>query len=256
MNLPPSPRQPAAFVPAELTARFEASGSKAGFRVERFGEIGGCALIALTKRAPGVRPRIYLSSGIHGDEPAPPLALLEMLEAGVFDQRANWFICPLLNPAGFPGGCRENGEGVDLNRDYRHLLTTEIRSHVAWLQRQPNFDVTFCLHEDWGTTGFYIYELNPDARPSLVDTMLQTVSAVCPLETAAVIDGREAAGPGIIRPIADPSLRELWPEAIYLLEHHARLSYTLETPSALPIAQRIRATRAAVEAAVRNFCNH
>lgn len=249
MSLTP-PSQPAAFVPVELVSRFEAAGPAAGFRVERFGNIDGCALLALTKRTAGPRPRVYLSAGIHGDEPAPPLALLEMLEGGVFDARANWFICPLLNPAGFPGGCRENAAGIDLNRDYRNLLTAEIRAHVNWLQRQPNFDVTICLHEDWGTTGFYLYELNPAARPSLVDTMLAAVAQVCPLESAAIIDGRESAAPGLIRPVSDPSLRDLWPEAIYLLEHHTKLSYTLESPSTLPLPQRICALRAAVEAAI------
>lgn len=248
-----APRQPAAFSPPELLARFEATAGTRGFRVERFGDIAGCPLLALTKRTPGVRPRIYLSAGIHGDEPAPPLALAEMLEAGVFDARATWFICPLLNPAGFPGGCRENADGVDLNRDYKHLLTVEIRAHVAWLRRQPNFDLALCLHEDWESLGFYLYELNATDRASLADPMIAAVTPVCPIENAAIIDGREANAPGIIRPVSDPLLREQWPEAIYLVQHHTKMSYTLESPSALPLARRIAALRAATETAIAGF---
>lgn len=252
---PPSrpPSQPAAFVPAELIKRFESAGARLGFRVERFGDVAGCPLIALTKRTPGPRPRVYLSAGIHGDEPAPPLALLEMLEAGWFDTRATWFLCPLLNPAGFPGSCRENADGVDLNRDYRHLLSAEIRAHVGWLRRQPNFDLAICLHEDWESTGFYLYELNPQNRPSLAKTMVAAVAPLCPIESAAIIDGRESAAPGIIRPLSDPLLRDQWPEAIYLLQHHTKLTYTLESPSALPLPQRIAAQRAAVEVALASF---
>jgi hypothetical protein len=48
-------------------------------------------------------------------------------------------------------------------------------------------------------------------------------------------------------------LRETWPEAIYLRAHHTTLSYTLETPSAFPLAQRIAALRAAVEAALASL---
>ncbi|HZP61719.1 MAG TPA: succinylglutamate desuccinylase, partial [Opitutaceae bacterium] len=59
-----------------LAAQFDALGGVAGFRVEKFGEVAGFPLFSLTKRTPGPRPRIYLSAGIHGDEPAPPLALL------------------------------------------------------------------------------------------------------------------------------------------------------------------------------------
>lgn len=212
--------------------------------------IGDCPLVALTKRTPGPRPRIYLSSGIHGDEPAPPLALLEMLEAGAFDTRANWLICPMLNPIGFIRATRETEGGIDLNRDYRHLVSAEIRSHIRWLQRQPNFDVALCLHEDWEATGFYLYELDRENRRTLAELMIEAVSRVCPIETAAVIDGRESHAPGIIRPIADPFLRDLWPESIYLRAHHTTLTYTLESPSALPMPQRIAALRAAVEAAL------
>ena len=233
-----------------LAARLEGAGRDAGFRVERFGEVAGHTLLALTKRTPGPRPRIYLSAGIHGDEPAPPLALLEMLEAGLFDSRAGWFICPLLNPLGFTRGTRENAENLDLNRDYKHLRSAEIQAHQRWLQRQPNFDLTLCVHEDWESTGFYLYELNPHQRGSLAEEIIAAVERVCPIETATVIDGREAAARGIIRPVSDPLLRDNWPEAIYLRAHHTTLSYTLESPSALPLPQRIAAHRAAVETAI------
>ena len=239
------------FNPSDLIARFEQAARTVKFRVEHFGSIAGTPLIAFTKRTPGPRPRLYFSAGIHGDEPAGPLALLDMLEAGVFDDRASWFLCPLLNPTGFVRGTRENADGVDLNRDYKHLASSEIRAHVAWLQRQPAFDFTICLHEDWESKGFYLYELNPTDRPSYVDAMLTAVEQCCPIETAAVIDGRESVARGIIRPIADPLQREQWPEAIYLVAHHTPLTYTLESPSALDLPTRTRALRAAVEATLR-----
>jgi hypothetical protein len=237
--------------PPALAARFEAAGRTAGFRREVFGEAAGCPLFALTKRTPGPRPRIYLSAGIHGDEPAPPLALLALLEAGGFDDRATWFLCPLLNPAGLARGLRENADGIDLNRDYQDRRTAEITAHYAWLRRQPNFDLTLCLHEDWEAKGFYLYELNPGARASLAYPIIAAVQPLCPIDPAAEIDGRPVAAPGIIRPVSDPLLRENWPEAIYLRAHHTTQSYTLETPSAFPLSQRIAAMRAAVETALR-----
>jgi len=147
-------------------------------------------------------------------------------------------------------GTRENADVVDLNRDYQDLRTAEITAHVRWLQRQPSFDTSFCLHEDWEATGFYLYELNPDALPTLADTMIAAARAHGPIETASVIDGREIHEPGIIRPVSDPLLRETWPEAIYLRLHHTRLSYTLETASAQPIEQRITTQVAAVTMAL------
>jgi hypothetical protein len=80
--------------------------------------------------------------------------------------------------------------------------------------------------------------------------MIAAVEPLCPIETATVIDGRPIAERGIIRPVTDPLLRDPWPESIYLRAHHAPLGYTLESPSALPLAQRIAALSAAVEAAI------
>ena len=31
---------------------------------------------------------------------------------------------------------------------------------MRWLARQPNFDLAVCVHEDWESVGFYLYELN------------------------------------------------------------------------------------------------
>ena len=250
MNSSPAVKASSPIDPPALVARFEAAANPAGFRVERFGEAAGCPLIALTRRTPGPRPRIYLSAGIHGDEPAPPLALLALMESGFFDARATWFLCPLLNPAGFQLATRENADGLDLNRDYQDLRSAEIRAHTAWLARQPNFDLAICVHEDWESTGFYLYELNPLGRPTLADAMIRAAATQCPIEPATVIDGRPIDQTGIIRPVSDPLMRENWPEAIYLRAHHTTLTYTVETPSSLPLPQRIATLRAVLEAAL------
>ncbi len=236
--------------PADFARRFAEAARRQGFRAEPLAEVAGVPLAAYTKRTPGPRPRLYLSAGIHGDEPAPPLALLRMMETGVFDHRATWFLCPLLNPTGFLRGTRENADGADLNRDYKDLRTAEVAAHVRWLERQPSFDTTFCLHEDWEAQGFYLYELNPEGLPTLADTMIAAARAHGPVETAAIIDGREVNAPGIIRPVSDPLLRENWPEAIYLRQHHTRRSYTLETASAQPLEQRITTQVATVTTAL------
>ena len=237
----------------DYLAAFDRAARAAGFKSTAFGTTHGHQLRACTKRTPGPRPRVYLSAGIHGDEPAPPQALLQLVESGFFDARCNWFLCPLLNPAGFVSGTRENPARLDLNRDYRALQSTEVPAHIGWLQRQPNFDLVICLHEDWESTGFYLYELNPDRRPTLAPAMIAAARAHGPIEPATVIDGRTVDEPGIIRPVSDPLLRELWPEAIYLRRHHGTLVYTIETPSALPLAQRVATQCAVVRAAVDDF---
>ncbi len=196
-------------------------------------------------------PRLYASAGIHGDEPAGPLAIHRLIADNTLPAHAWLWVCPCLNPTGFQRNSREAASGHDLNRDYRQPRTPEIRAHTAWLEGLPLFDVALCLHEDWEAAGFYLYELNPDGRPSLAPPTLQAVAEVCPIDQSPLIDGREARQ-GLISPVLDPANRPEWPEAFYLLQNKTRLSYTLESPSDFPLEVRVQAlataTRACFEA--------
>jgi len=234
----------------ELAARQQ------GWSVETFGQQGDFNLIAL-HRAPastlGPQPStcLYLSAGIHGDEPAGPLAALRLLQENRWPANAEFWLCPCLNPMGFVSNRRENPEGKDLNRDYRHLETAEVRAHTAWLERQPRFDTYLCLHEDWESHGFYLYEQNPDGRPPLAETIVEAVQKVCPIDLSAIIEERPAQG-GIIRPNLDPKTRPQWAEAFYLIINKARLGCTLEAPSDFPLQTRVNALVTGVNAALKS----
>ncbi len=239
--------------PADFSPRFAHAARAAGFTEEKFGGINGHPLLAYTKAAQAPQPRVYLSAGIHGDEPAPPWALLRLVQAGFFDEHCAWFICPLLNPTGFAQRTRENFAQVDLNRDYKSLHSPEVCAHVEWLKRQPRFDLVICVHEDWEATGFYLYELNLARHATLAPAMLAAARRHSPIDAATVIDGREIAEPGIIRPVSDPAVRDTWPEALYLAYQHCSLVYTIETASAQPLEQRITTQMAVLTATINTF---
>jgi hypothetical protein len=175
-----------------------------------------------------------------------------LVERGFFNENCAWFICPLLNPCGLIRGTRENHEARDLNRDYRSPQTDEVRAHVAWLRRQPPFDLTLSLHEDWESKGFYLYEFNPDQSPSLAKSIIEAVAMVCTINLSKTIDGHPASA-GIVKPASDPAKRERWSESMYLRTHHSRLCYTLETPSTRLLRQRIASHMTAVTTAIGCF---
>lgn len=238
----------------EVLREIQAVAGQHGWASETFLKDNQTRLIAL-HRPPLPPPagratrRAYISTGIHGDEPAGPLAVRRLLERDEWPSSLELWLCPCLNPAGFELNRRENAEGIDLNRQYRNPKAREIRAHIKWLERQPPFDLTLCLHEDWESHGFYIYELNSDHRPSLAESIVEGVARVCPVDPSAEIEGRPARG-GIIRPQIDPRSRPDWPEAFYLLTHKTRLSYTLEAPSDFPLDTRAAALVAGVNTAL------
>ena len=241
----------------------EVAARQHGWILEIFHESGEFKLLALHRpplsiHNPILRPkategrpqsaiRIYLSSGIHGDEPAGPLAAVRLVQENRWPANAELWFCPCLNPMGFVLNRRENAGGRDLNRDYRHLETAEVRAHIAWLERQPQFDLCLCLHEDWESHGFYVYELNPENRPSLAKTMIARIAETCPINHSEIIEDRPAQN-GIIRPNLDPQKRPQWAEAFYLIVNKTRLSYTLEAPSDFPLITRVNALVAGVNA--------
>jgi murein peptide amidase A len=210
-------------------------------------------ILALTRHAARTvqrAPRIYISTGIHGDEPAGPLAVRQLLQENAWPPGVDLWLCPCLNPTGFRLNRRESSAGLDLNRQYLEPAAEEIVAHITWLKRQPSFDLCLCLHEDWESHGFYIYELNPDHRPSLAEAMVAQVASVCPIDRSEVIEGRPARE-GIIRPELDPRIRPQWPEAFFLITHKTRLSYTLEAPSDFPLSVRVAGLVAAVTCALK-----
>jgi hypothetical protein len=225
-----------------------------GWAVEVFHKVGDFELMALHRdaRTEAGKRRVYISTGIHGDEPAGPLAALRLLQENRWPEHWELWLLPCLNPIGFTLNTRANTNGLDLNRGYLNPVAEEILAHISWLERQPNFDLTMMLHEDWESHGFYLYEQNPEGRPSFAEKMIEAVEKVCPIDRSEVIEGRAASG-GIVRPNVDPRSRPDWPEAFYLISHKTRQSYTVEAPSDFPLSARVAALVAAVNAVAKDL---
>ena len=231
---------------AKVSREAAEAASKAGWTALPITE----SLVGYERLAPGSKANVYISAGIHGDEPAGPLAALELLKENAWTSDVNLWLIPCLNPRGYEFNTREDENGVDLNRDYRTATTSLVRAHMAWLDARPRFHLSLLLHDDWESNGFYFYELNPDRRPSIAEAIVTGVKDVCPIDLSPVIEGREAQD-GIICANPDLATRKDWPEAFYLIHHKTPLSYTLEAPSDFPLVTRVQALCRGVMAGLR-----
>ncbi|MBP7948128.1 MAG: M14 family metallocarboxypeptidase [Verrucomicrobiales bacterium] len=191
-------------------------------------------------------PALYLSAGVHGDEPAPVSALLEWAEANLARLKsACVVILPLVNPDGLAANTRVDGAGIDLNRHFHDATHPLIR---AWqnLVAGRRFELGLMLHEDYDARGAYCYELSEHG--GLADALLPPVDPVLPRDPRGRIDGRTAKN-GIIQrknpPLDLPGL----PEAIALYRTGAAATLTFETPSEFALHQRVQAHRTFLDAA-------
>lgn len=190
---------------------------------------------------------VLISSGIHGDEPAGPLAILKLLKGDLLSRDLSWIVFPVLCPENLASNRRECSDGTDPNRDYRNPQTPEIRSQVEWLaKRAPKIDTALLLHEDWESKGYYLYEQVDYEARSFAREMLEATSPICGVNQSPEIEDMPADKGLISLRGATPLIQE-WPESIYLINLGARRSYTLEAPSEQPMIRRVDAHIAAAK---------
>lgn len=194
---------------------------------------------------------VYISAGIHGDEPASSEALIFWAEKHA-RRLARWplLLFPCLNPWGLRNNCRFDAAGLDLNRAF-HREDSAIISALKIIVQPHRFDLALMLHEDYDGQGFYLYEIQRDA-PYWGEDLLAVAAREIVIDPRRKIDGRKAAT-GLIRRRFDRKRFERlgFPEAIWLHEYHARRSLTIETPSEFALDQRVRAHVAVIEECIR-----
>lgn len=212
-----------------------------GFEEEVYAEVEGYKLCGYKRIREG-EPLVYLSAGMHGDEPAGPLALLSAVKHGLLDCAVSFCICPMLNPTGMARGTRENKDGHDMNRDYMRLHSDEVKGHVKYLEGLKP-ELFLSLHEDWESTGYYFYEINTEEdNPAMYQSITDAVQKVMPLEPNSLIDDHEVREQGWIYHRAEADEYECWPEAIFMAKkNECPLSFTFESPSSLAMELRVKA---------------
>ena len=228
---------------SHLLSRWRRVARKAGLKVETLAEEGGYPVVALTNRRPPESGRgLYLSAGIHGDEPAAVAGLLEWAESHLPVLRNHPVtIFPCVNPWGLANNSRTDRAGHDLNRAFDRTCAAPVGAMLDFLEGR-RFAIAVNLHEDYDANGAYLYELarrGEGAGQELLDRVERELP-----RHRGMVEGRRTRR-GVLR--RSRGLEEIskqiegMPEAIYLYLHHARTAFTFETPSEFSLYRRTRA---------------
>lgn len=210
-----------------------------GFRIDSWGE--SPSHIGLIRQPATDDARsLYISAGIHGDEPAGPLSVLRALRDIHLPATLGILLVPCINPHGFEHNQREDETGRDLNRDYRNPTSSTTRRHIEWLRRLPRLDLCICLHEDWEADGFYFYELveREDSTSFGAHVSQRFKDRGYPMQDTPVIEGLQARD-SQIRRVFNPDDMSDWPEAFFIMQEKASLTFTTETPSRYSLSDRV-----------------
>jgi predicted deacylase len=140
----------------ELEARWKALRSRDA-RVREVACVGAPRTLLCVELGSTTLPMVSLSAGVHGDEPAGPLALLQLAEDDLLDPRFSYRIWACTNPTGFDAGTRVNVDGIDINRTFGRGGSSPEAKALVVANRDLKFSLAIDLHEDDEGSGFYCY---------------------------------------------------------------------------------------------------
>ncbi len=222
-------------------------------------------------------PRIILSAGIHGEEPAGVYTLLEFINRGVVNylDHFSFLILPCLNPYGFTRGVRFSRDVSDLNRSFDDVPgPPEVAAVKDLLRRFPGpYRLAFDFHEtdthmpkgehlsvENIPAGAYMYETTRSGQPFLGPVIIKGIrNSGYPISQRRSVYGAECQNGLIYTAAPDnpdyPALPEFngtldW----YLLKNgHTDHFLATETPTAWPLKRRIAVQKKALIQALNHI---
>jgi murein peptide amidase A len=197
-------------------------------------------------------PAVYLSAGVHGDEPAAPWALLAWAwnHQHLLRERA-FLIAPCLNPDGLLQNTRLDEKQRDLNRLFHTQRISWLKTWHTQLQRHE-LRLALCLHEDYDARGCYVYSTGNGTRPLVAEVMAE-VNELLPCDPRRKIEGQSAKS-GVIHFNTVPT-HVVGPEALVLQQRYGcPITLNFETPSEFDLDQRMEAQQHFIQASLRLFC--
>jgi murein peptide amidase A len=204
------------------------------------------------------RPVIALAAGVHGDEPAGPWALLDLVAKQRLDPRFAYRIWACTNPTGFDAGTRENAEGIDVNRAFGASGGSPEARAILAADGGRTFKLSLDLHEDADAMGFYCYEYGGGEIGRSVIAALDAVGLpIDPLEATFALAGplddarcRRERGRVVADAAEEAALLGGLSYSLALARHGAAHAMTFETPSSASQDERRAMHEIAILAAI------
>lgn len=239
---------------ATLSALADRGGALERGRVGSFNAAGATHEIAsfrIVRPTSGQEPiRLGFFAGIHGDEAAGVLALVEFFSTLAAEpERATGYelwAYPVVNPTGCRVGTRANHHGKDLNREFwRGSAEPEVQLLEQELERRA-FAGVISLHADDTCEGHYGYSHGHALDDALLRPALLAAERVLPRDRRQQIDGFSARE-GVITEcfqgiLAPPPTHRPRP-----------FNLIFETPAHAPMRLQVAANVAALDAIVSAY---
>ncbi len=212
----------------ELAQRWKKLRATHDLRVREVACVGAPRTLLCVEIGDSSMPCIHLSAGVHGDEPAGVLALLQLAETNALERSYSYRIWPCTNPTGFDARTRESVDRIDINRTFGRGGTSPESSAVIMSNRDRKFVLAVDLHEDDVADVAYCYEYG---KHFIGERVAPRCLRPDPLQEAEIIGGMSLS--------------------LLLRRGAAEHVLTFETPTIKPLEERVAAHLSMLNEAIR-----
>ncbi len=201
---------------------------------------------------PSIKRTLLITAGIHGDEPAGPIALTQFVERGSFPFNLRLIILPLLNPSGFAKKSRYNKQRRDLNRTFNREVTEpkEIELFKKAIEGEK-IDLMLSMHEDDTHDGTYLYTSDQDKIASY-KRLLKDTNNYLPTEDGKSVYG-DKSDDGVIYIDSKNHKAKHTHSLEYYMQDRGIQYVTFETPGKATLHKRILAQICALQYLIKNI---
>ena len=222
-----------------------------GLNISKIVEVNNYPCFEIYSKNIGIKNTIYLSAGIHGDEPGATEGLLAWAESYLHQFRSHSFlIYPCLNPWGLENNSRFDANGFDLNRLWNQPQNRLIQKVLERTQ-ELNLSLVVNVHEDFEGQGVYLYEpYKAGLSYKRANQIIRSATSWIRSDPRPKIDGRKSIN-GVIRPNPSNPPPDGIPEALYFHFAHNCSAFTLETPSEFGLNLRIKSQVCMIQESVK-----
>ena len=206
-----------------------------------------------------VKYKVLFSAGIHGNEPAGAECALRFVEALARKPEKYkdiaFDIIPLVNPWGWAHDIRFNQAGIDINRDFATFDSQEAKI-IRHARGKDQYTMMFDLHEDPAANGFYIYQYALGDRHLTRQIVAAVKDLGYPVEQDVKMVILKTENGIIDAPMWGLKYMRLTGQLSitnYYRFYHSPYVYTVETPTALPLEDRLTMQQTAVGILVDSY---
>lgn len=212
--------------------------AKRGFILNTIGMPSSYDVYSVVANPHGTKTIAY-TAGVHGNEVAGPLAVLQFLSEVRIPKDIRLWAVPLVNPWGFIHGKRETEGRININRQF---ASDHPRREAGVLKRaaeRQKVHFLHSIHEDNEATGFYLYYENERLRGECKE-ILEAAEEHMPLETRKNIHGSPVSEEGLILVTKELAKRPENAKSFEKWMYGMGTDYICtETPSHKPLKQRV-----------------